>query len=202
MGLVYIEFIRRLPGVDLEAFRTVLGHVQSSWSREHASDRLVLAAGRTWRIGPEPEYVFVWHSPKFGLERLDDWERTFVAGEADAIHEPFKLAARIERAGCYEPLAEPREGTRGRYVAHWFTLKAGASHDDVRLCLEEMSENVDADMNLAVLRLGTLAPDPPGLVVWGIDAWRDAAALLTPDAAGPIEIDTTSLLADIGHEQH
>jgi hypothetical protein len=202
MGLVYIEFIRRLPGVDLNAFRTVLKHVQSTWSKEHSDDRLVLAVGRTWRIGPEPEYVFAWYTPGSGLERIDGWERTFVAGDAAAIHEPFKLAARIERAGCYEPLTDPSEGSRGRYLAHWFAPRPGATRADLREYFETIAAGADADLNLAVLRIGALAPDPPGLAVWGVGSWAHVAALSDPGSDSPIDVVTSSLLADIGHEQH
>ena len=60
----------------------------------------MLNLGRTWRMGPEPEYLAAWYSPSAGLERLDEWEPIFRSGEAARFEEPFRLAARIDRAGC------------------------------------------------------------------------------------------------------
>ena len=62
-GLVYVEYISRLPGVPLAEFQRVLIQAQQSWASGHGEDRLLLSAGRTWRLGPEPEYLHVWHSP-------------------------------------------------------------------------------------------------------------------------------------------
>lgn len=39
-----------------------------------------------------------------GLERIGEWERIFASGEADHFEETFRLGARIDTAGCYEPL--------------------------------------------------------------------------------------------------
>ena len=58
-------------------------------------------------MGAEPEYMAVWNSPNDGLDRLDEWETIFRSGEADRFEGPFRLAARIDIAGCYEALIEP-----------------------------------------------------------------------------------------------
>ena len=55
---------------------------------------------RSWRIGAEPEYMHAWYIPDHGLERLDDWERSFRSGEADAQEDPLRLVGVIHRAGC------------------------------------------------------------------------------------------------------
>ena len=136
MALIYIEYISRKPGVDLELFHTVAGGGQSGWADDYAArDQKLLNLGRTWRMGAEPEYMAVWNSPKDGLERLDEWETIFRSGEADHFEGPFRLAARIDIAGCYEALIEPVRGSLGRYYSEHFEIAPGATHDDVRRLL-------------------------------------------------------------------
>ena len=133
--LVYIEYISRRPGVSLEAFHEVAGRGQTAWAGEYGDDQLVLNVGRTWRMGPEPEYVAVWYNAAAGLERIAEWERIFTSGEAAQFEEPFKLAARIDAAGCYEPLLDPVPGDGGPYYAEFFEPAAGASRDEVQVLL-------------------------------------------------------------------
>ena len=123
--LVYIEYISRRPGVSLEAFHEVAGRGQTAWAGEYGDDQLVLNVGRTWRIGPEPEYVAVWYNAAAGLERIADWERIFTSGEAARFEEPFKLAARIDAAGCYEPLLAPVAGERRPVLRRVLRARAG-----------------------------------------------------------------------------
>ena len=129
--LIYIEFISRRPGVGLHEFHRVAGHGQSGWAGEYDDDLCVLNVGRSWRIGPELEYMCVWYSARHGLDRIDDWESVFRSGDADHLEEPFRLAARIDRAGCYEPLLEPLAGSKGRYYAEWIDFAPDATRHDV-----------------------------------------------------------------------
>ena len=122
VSLIYIEFISRRPGVALEAFHAVAGGGQEGWAGDYDDDVAVLNLGRTWRMGPEPEYLTAWYSPSAGLERLDEWERIFKSGDAARFEEPFRLAARIDRSGVYEPLIEPVVGSAGRYYAEFFDV--------------------------------------------------------------------------------
>ena len=129
MALIYIEYISRKPGVDLELFHTVAGGGQTGWADDYAArDQNILNLGRTWRMGAEPEYMAVWNSPNDGLDRLDEWETIFRSGEADRFEGPFRLAARIDIAGCYEALIEPVRGSLGRYYSEHFELSQGVSH--------------------------------------------------------------------------
>ncbi len=129
--LVYIEYISRRSGIGLHEFHTVVGGGQTGWSGDYSEDAAILNLGRSWRMGPEPEYMCVWYTPDAGMERIDEWERVFRSGVADAYEEPFRLAGRIDRAGCYEPLLEPVRGSMGRYYAEWFDLAPGASREGV-----------------------------------------------------------------------
>ena len=121
-GLVYVEYISRLPGVPLAEFQRVLIQAQQSWASGHGEDRLLLSAGRTWRLGPEPEYLHVLALPRHGLQRLDDWDAIFRAGEAERHAQTVGRVSRIDRAGCYRALLP--SGQRGTLLrravpAHW-----------------------------------------------------------------------------------
>ena len=200
--MIYVEYTSRRPGVSLETFHKVMRLGQGGWASDHADDVTVLLLGRTWRLGPEPEYLCVWHSPAFGLERLDDWERVFRSGEADVYEEPFQMAARIDRAGCYDALIEPVASGSERFYAEFFDWAPGADRDAV---VEHLTERTgrhdDAELCLLVDRIGQLAPDPRGLAIWSVPAWsalegiaRDAA----PD--GPVRVVTAGLYSVLGKE--
>ena len=60
-------------GVSVEQFHFAAG-LQDAWSEEYADDVLVLNMGRTFRTGPEPSYLAVWHTASAGIERIGDWE--------------------------------------------------------------------------------------------------------------------------------
>ncbi len=123
--LVYIEYISRRPGVSLEAFHALAGHGQTGWAGDNPEEVLLANLGRTWRTGPEPEYLAFWYTPGQGLDRFDDWERIFRSGEADEFEEPFKIAARIDRAGSYDPLIEPRPVATERVYIEFFDIARG-----------------------------------------------------------------------------
>jgi hypothetical protein len=202
--LVYIEYISRRSHTALDAFHKVVGHGQSGWAGGYSDDVIILNVGRTWRIGPEPEYMCVWYSPRHGLERIDEWERAFTSGEADAFEEPFRLAGRIDRAGCYQPLLEPIVGSAGRYYAEHLDLAAGASPSDVRELYEaRRARHGELELNLLIDRIGKLGPDPRAMAVWGLPTWghlEGVARDLDADD-GPVRLVTSSLYADLGHEQ-
>lgn len=202
--LIYIEYISRRPGVGLHEFHTVAGGGQTGWAGDYADDVAILSVGRSWRMGIEPEYLQVWYTRNVGLERIDFWEETFRSGDADAFEEPFRLAARIDRAGCYDPLLEPVSGTRGRYYAEWFEPVPGATHEDLADCLRARTErHEECELNLACVRIGHLGPDPRGLAVWGIERWADAEGIARHGVAqdDPLRIATASFYADFGTEQ-
>jgi hypothetical protein len=203
--LVYLEFISRRPGVGLHEFHAVVGGGQSGWAGDYGDDITVLNVGRSWRIGPEPEYLCAWYTPNAGIDRLDEWERVFRSGDADAYEEPFRLAARIDAAGCYEPLTEPLVGTKGKYYTEWFDHQPGASIDDVRTYYEERrARHPGLDLNLLIDRIGMLGPDPRGMATWGIPSWGDAdtvARELTASGDAPIRPVSATFYADFGQEQ-
>ena len=112
--MLYIEFTSRRtqPGVretdsgtlSLEPFASQLQRFhravlagQSGWESSWSEDEMIFSIGRTWRLGPEPEYLTVWYTPTAGLKRIDDWDEVFRSGEADEIDKPFREPARIDR---------------------------------------------------------------------------------------------------------
>lgn len=199
--LVYIEYISRRPGVSLEAFHEVAGRGQSGWAGEYADDQLVLNLARTWRIGPEPEYVAVWYNAAAGLERIEEWERVFTSGEASHFEEPFKLAARIDSAGCYEPLLEPVAGAGGPYYAELFE-RSGGSTEAVRSFFDARRAGSGLTLNLLVERIGRLGPEPAGLAVWSVPAYGALGPIATEldGVTEPVRLVDAALYADLGRE--
>jgi hypothetical protein len=201
--LIYIEYISRRPGVSLEAFHEIAGRGQQGWAGDYPDDVMVANLGRSWRLGREPEYLCVWWTAKQGLDRIDDWERVFRAGEADAFEEPFRLAARIDRAGCYEPLIEPVVGTSERYYLEFIDFADGATRDDVRAAYEQrQAHHSDLTLNLLVDRIGRLAPDPRALALWSLPAWAalEGVARDLDDADGPVKLVTAGGYSQMGKE--
>lgn len=201
--LVYIEYISRRPGVALDEFHEVAGRGQTRWEQEYSSDQLILTLGRTWRIGPEPEYLHVWYNPQAGLERIDDWERIFTSGAVDSFEVPFRLAARIDAAGCYEALLEPEPGRGGPYYAEYFEVTPGASAHEVRALFQERAgRHTQFTLNLVADRIGMLGPSPRGLAIWSLPSFGSLAAIAREldGVTSPIQVVNSALYADFGHE--
>lgn len=201
MALVYIEYISRRPGVDIHEFHEVVRQGQEGWGSDYDADRLILNAGRTWRLGPEPEYMGVWHSPAAGLDRLDGWDRIFRSGEADHLERPFHRVARIDVAGCYRPLLEPVVTRGGTYYAEFFRATAGL--DAVRdFYAERVRRHDGLSICLLAYRIGRLAPEPGGVAVWVVPSFAalDALAGELDETREPVELVTAGAYADLGQE--
>ena len=200
MGLVYIEYISRLPGIDLETFRAQAAQGQEGWDSGY-EDELVLSVGRTWRLGPDPGYMTVWHTRAAGLDRIDAWDRIFRSGEADDLEQPFFQVARIDVAGCYDPLLEPVPARNGTYYAEFFAARDTA--DAVRSFYESRAkQHPEFTLNLLVQRIGKLAPEPGGLAVWTIPdfAALDSVATELDGVNAPIRLAAAGTYADFGRE--
>jgi hypothetical protein len=200
--VIYVEYISRRPGVSLEAFHKIMRLGPGGWADEHAADVPVLMLGRTWRLGPEPEYMCVWHSAAAGFERIDDWERVFRAGEADAVQQPFDLAARIDRAGCYDALIEPRPSASERFYGEFFDWQPGAERDAVTAHFAERSARHDAaELCLLIDRVGHLGPEPRGLAFWALPEWAALAGIARDtDSGGPVRTVTAGTYSAVGRE--
>ena len=105
--MIYIEYIGRRAGIELEDFHETFLRVQRAWESGASEDQLIINAARTWRIGPEPEYFTVWHTANAGFERIDEWQRIFDDRAARGYESPLKRVARMEAAGCYDALRPP-----------------------------------------------------------------------------------------------
>lgn len=201
--LVYVEYISRRPGVSLEAFHSLAGHGQTGWAGDNPEEVLLANLGRTWRTGPEPEYMALWYTPGQGLDRFDDWERIFRSGEADEFEEPFKIAARIDRAGSYDPLLEPTPVETERSYVEFFDFADGATRDDVRSAYEERAAR-HSELKLHVLldRIGRLGPDPRGMAVWGIPTWAalEGIARDLDGGDGPVRLVDGGMYSEFGKE--
>ncbi len=200
---VYIEYISRKAGVPLESFHAIAGPGQSGWASQYGDDRLILNIGRTWRLGPEPEYICVWDTPAKGIERLGKWEQIFSTGEADHLEKAFEAAGRIDVAGFYEPLLEPVPGSGPLYYGEFFDLAGGASRDDVTAYFERRREAHDHLMlNLLVDRIGKLGPDPRGVAFWQLPSYDaiEAIAVELDEISEPVSLVRCGLYAAIGRE--
>ncbi len=201
--LIYIEYISRRPNVSLAHFHSIASRSQGGWADSYAADQLLLNIGRTWRLGPEPEYVAVWYTPGAQLERLNDWERAFGSGEADSLEKPMELAARLDRAGCYDPLLEPTAHSGGRYYGEYFDFAAGASRADVTAYFRSRQERCGLELPVLVDRIGTLGPDPRGVAFWALQSYGDLNTLareVADDPEAPIALVTSALYAELGEE--
>jgi hypothetical protein len=200
-GLVYVEYISRLPGVPLAEFQRVLIQAQQSWATGHGEDRLLLSAGRTWRLGPEPEYLHVWHSPRHGLQRLDDWDAIFHAGEAERHAQTVGRVSRIDRAGCYRALLPPLAAGGGPYYAELF--RPTGSGEAIRALYQERARGHPAlRLHLLATRLGRLAPDPGGLAVWALPDFG-ALSTIVEELDGvrePVRLVGAATYAETGRE--
>ena len=199
---VYIEYISRRPGIPLEAFHAVAGPGPAAWAAEYGDDRLILNVGRTWRLGSEPEYLAVWHTPGKGPNRLGDWAAIFTSGEADHLEVPFTAVGRIDVAGFYEPLLEPVAGSGPLYYGEFFDVSSGASREDVAAFFRERARHSQRVLNLAADRIGKLGPDPRGIAFWQLPSYDDleAVAVELDGTEAPIRLVRAGLYADIGHE--
>ena len=201
MGLVYIEYISRRAGVDLASFHADATAGQEGWHDDYGEDRLILSAGRTWRLGPEPEYMAVWHTPDAGFERIDAWDRIFRSGDAETSEQPFFQVARIDVAGCYQPLLEPVQARHGTYYGEFF--RATADLDTIGAFYAERAQgHPQCVLNLLLHRIGKLAPEPGGLAVWTLPDFS-ALAEIAAELDGvqqPVELVNAGTYADLGRE--
>ena len=201
MGLIYIEYISRRPGVDMADFRAGVATGQEGWDSGYGEDQLVLNIGRTWRLGPEPEYLAVWYSPQASFDRIDAWDRIFRSGEADPVERPFYQVARIDVAGCYAPLVEPVHARNGTYYAEFFRVHADL--DTVRnFYTARTQRHPHFTLNLLVSRIGKLGPEPGGLAIWQIPNFA-ALGEIAGELDGvrqPVELVAAGTYADFGHE--
>jgi hypothetical protein len=124
-----------------------------------------LNAARTWRLGPEPEYLTVWFSPNKSFDCLDDWERVFRARDSTSYgyDSPLRQVARMDYAGCYEPLITPLRARMGIYYLEMFRPVKPATAIQ-RFFEERAPIHQSFTLNLLVQRLGRLAPDSGGLL--------------------------------------
>jgi hypothetical protein len=198
--VIYVEFISRNAGVEIGEFHLGVKAGQEGWAEAHPEDQLIWCAARTWRLGPEPEYVAVWHTPQAGFERIDEWEEIFRSGTANHFERPARAVSRIDRAGCYRPLVDPTTARGGVYYAEFF--RATGSLDAVRTFYEGRRRHRDFTLNLLAHRIGRLGPEPGGLAVWTVPRFAALAELADElDAVDdPIELVTAGVYADVGQE--
>jgi len=167
MSLVYIEYFRQRFGVELREFHASILKGLEGWDANFAQDRLIIMAARTWRLGPQPEYLAAWYSPAAGFERIDQWEQILRSGGGDAYELTVQRVANITSAGCYEPLVEPLAVRNGIHYAEFFRVRSNIV--SVRnLYQRRLEHHPRLKLSLLGHRIGQLGPDPGGVPFLGL----------------------------------
>jgi hypothetical protein len=203
--VIYIEYFSRRPDVDLAEFHRSVGQGQEGWGSAYREDRLVWHAGRTWRMGPEPEYVAVWHSPDFGFDRIDAWDAIFRGGGAERHERVFRRVARIEAAGCYRALREPVEAPAAPPVRSYYAelFRATGDLEAVAAFYEQRARRHERlRLHLLVHRIGRLGPEPGGLAVWTLPDFAALSGIAEEldGVAEPLQLVAAGTYADVGQE--
>lgn len=199
--LIYIEYFSRRPGIDLADFQRTVTGAQDEWSTEYSEEQLIVRAGRTWRLGPEPEYLCVWSTPNAGLDRIDAWDREYRSPQGIEHAAQFARVARIDIAGCYRALLPPIPSRHGIYYTEFFS--ADAAQQEIRPMYESRArQHPDLILNLLVHRIGKLAPDPGGLAIWTVPSFSRVGSIATDfDADGrTLTLVAAGTFVDIGRE--
>jgi hypothetical protein len=113
------------------------------------------------------------------------------------------LAARIDTAGCYEPLLEPVEGRNGLYYGEYLDFANGVERDGVASFFEQRRDRHDGlTLNLLCDRIGALGPDPRCLAFWTVPSW-DRLDEIVRDLDGvdaPVRLVHGAFYRDLGAE--
>ncbi len=201
MTVIYVEYISRRPGVALAEFHAGVATGQEGWDASFDDDVLIWSAARTWRLGPAPEYLGVWFSPRADFDRIDDWDRIFRAGHADIHEQGFRKVATIDAAGCYRPLGEPIRARGAIYYAEYF--RPGPDPERTARFFDERDRrHPELTLHLLVERIGRLAPEPGGLAVWSIPNFAALRSIATEldELSEPMTLVAAGTYADVGRE--
>jgi hypothetical protein len=200
-GLIYVEFISRRASVDVQTFHRAQRQAQEGWAAGHGEDKLLWSGARTWRLGPEPEYLVIWFTPGGGLERLDQWDTIFRSSPDDHHERLARQVSRIDVAGCYMPLLPPVAARHGIYYAEYFALTG--TLDEVRaLYQRRAAEQPHLRLNLLAHRIGHLAPDPGGIALWTIPDFAALTSLAVEleCVSDPLRLHSAATYHDTGEE--
>lgn len=199
--MIYVEYISRRPGIELNDFQDVVRRVQAAWESGNGADQLILNGARTWRLGPDPEYLAVWHTIDAGFSRLDDWERAFRKRGNVGDKVTMKRVARIDFAGCYEAIIAPQPARRGIYYVERYRPN-GAPDATRRHFRQRAKRHRRLTLNLVIERIGRLGPEPGGLAAWTIPnfAALDEIARDLDGVEEPLQLTAAGLYVDVGME--
>lgn len=100
----YVEYFTRAQAVGVAEFHERVKAFYEGWTEAHPEDEIVLLVGRSWRLGPRPEYMCVWKMRDFA--RFDEWQKELEAYLAEHPHETEQPFMVIESAGIFEDLGK------------------------------------------------------------------------------------------------
>jgi hypothetical protein len=153
--MMYVEFIKKDDFVPRETFVALGG--QSAW--RDPNDQLLGQISRVFGIGPLPDHIAFCRFNSF--KRLDEWEDHFRSANHRAdkrMHAKHK-AIKHWRAACYDelmPANKPLDSKR--YLVEFLQAP-----DTMAL-----KTQTGASLEFVLKRIGRLAPDPGGLIVWSL----------------------------------
>ena len=93
--MYYVEFFSKREGVALKDFYKHVKEDYAAWVEENPEDELLLLIGRTWRLGPKPNYIAIWKIKD--MSRFDEWKKKMPSNEI-----MLSGVSIIENAGIYE----------------------------------------------------------------------------------------------------
>ena len=191
--MMYIEFIERDRFVPIELFR-YLADQESIW-KEGNIDKLVLQLGRTFRFGPIPSYLAFWQIPTF--DRIDVWQDYFGSDAAfrnrrsSAMHRGIH----VQRAGLYDELVSQGPYDKENWYLEYFDAQASATQESVeKLFRDRAKAHSEVHLEMLLLRVGALGPEPANIAVWSAAQFKDFERLArsAPASAGA-SIDVAGL---------
>lgn len=198
--MIYLEFISRRPHVDVQTFRRVMAALVPVWSDLYPEDECLGMLGRTFRLGPEPEYMTLWRAE---FNRIDAWKRIFAQDVRLESGHAVGAVSRIDVAGVYDELIPgvPLPAS-GPYYAEYFKTPGSLSDDDMRQAYADAQRSFPRlKLHLLLLRVGQLAPDPGGIAFWSAPDFEALEPMARrANSTGPIEITTVGTYERLGDE--
>jgi hypothetical protein len=104
--MYYIEYFSKKPGVPVDEFHQTVRASFEYWEKSNPPDRLVLLAGRTFGMGPEPGCIAIWELSDF--QRLREWEESAAKKKTAGAPNVADVADMLD-SGVYETFGQEHQ---------------------------------------------------------------------------------------------
>ncbi|MEX2648357.1 MAG: hypothetical protein WD673_05015 [Alphaproteobacteria bacterium] len=161
--MMYVEFIARDRAMPVALAHALAA--QSAWR----DPKDPLLGQITREVGAASDSATLAFCRFESMARLDEWEEHFrsPAHARDRSMHAKHQAIHHDRAGCYDELAPSERLLEGRYVVEAFASE-GTNLDRREALPKLAARRPFARLKIALWRIGRLAPDPGGLLVWAV----------------------------------